>query len=781
MAVFLEGLRMAKRKTCFLVAACVWVALFACGALNCAYADESSDGANSWRFFNGELVLSDSGASTDNLGTFEETAADSADGVMACSVEANGNGWPVYNWFDQFSKGYCTGVGAYKGIDVSEHQGKINWAQVKTAGVDFAILRCGYASTHADIQWHNNVQGCLSTGMPFGVYLYSRATSPEEASKEADFAISQLKSEGLTGADLAFPVYFDMEDSKMVGKNYAAIAQAFFDKLTAAGYSVGTYANLSWWNTYLTSPVFDKYSKWVAAYNTTIGLTYAPMSNFSEGNGIWQFSDYGVIPGISERVDLNYTYMEPINKDHWVKSGSKWWYRYADGSYPANCWAQIDDRWYHFDASGWMQTGWLWVNEHWYYLDSWSGAMRVGWLSIEGTWYYFDANAGGAMVTGLKTIQGNGYFFESSGAMATGWCSDDGVWRYATSSGSLVLGKNSINDSWYWFDAGTYAMHEGWLDQDGSRYWFAEGGDGRMATGWQRVDADWYLFDSSGAMLTGWQNRGSWYHLGSSGAMSTGWLQESNFWYYLDASSGVMQTGWLRIGDAWYYANASGRLETGWMGMNGVWYWFNDSCVMERGWRQIGDSYYYFGESGAMQTGWLNVDGSRYWLGDSGVMATGWQTVDGVRHYFGESGAMAVDWCEIGDAWYWFDDSGVMVTGLKQIGSRYYFFDEAGVMQTGWLNLNGAWHYANASGGFETGWLSLGDSWYWFNDAAEMAIGWRTIGGSKYYFENSGAMATGWKWINGSCYYFDESGVMQSSKRIDGDYVDAEGKWVRGA
>lgn len=776
---------MAKRKTCFLVAACVWMALLAYGALNCAYADEPSDGANSWRFLNGELVLSDSGASTDNLGTFEEAAADSADsadGVMACSIETNPNGhYPVFNWFDQFSKGYCTGVGAYKGIDVSEWQGKINWAQVKTAGVDFAILRCGYASTYADTQWHNNVQGCLSTGMPFGVYLYSRATSPEEASKEADFVISQLKSEGLTGADLAFPVYFDMEDKKMVGKNYAAIAQAFFDKLTAAGYPAGTYANLSWWNTYLTSPVFDKYSKWVAAYNTSIGLTYAPMSNFSEGNGVWQFSDYGVIPGISERVDLNYTYMEPINSDHWVKSGSKWWYRYADGSYPANCWAQIDDQWYHFDASGWMQTGWLWTNEHWYYLDSWSGAMRVGWFSIEGTWYYFDANAGGAMATGLKTIQDSGYFFESSGAMATGWCSGDGVWRYATSSGSLVLGKNSINGSWYWFDTGTYAMHEGWLDQGGSRYWFADGGDGRMATGWQRVGTDWYLFDSSGAMLTGWQNRGSWYHLGPSGAMSTGWLQEGNFWYYLDTGSGAMQTGWLRIGGAWYYANASGRLETGWLGMDGVWYWFNDSCAMGRGWRQIGDSYYYFGESGAMQTGWLNVGGSRFWLGDSGIMATGWQTVDGVRHYFGESGAMAVGWCEIGDAWCWFDDSGVVATGLKRIESVYYFFDESGVMQTGWLNLNDAWHYANASGRFETGWLGLGSSWYWFNDAAEMATGWRTIGGSKYYFENSGAMVTGWKWINGSCYYFDESGVMQSSKLIDGDYVDAEGKWVRGA
>ena len=220
---------MAKRKTCFLVAACGWMALLAYGAFNCAYADEPFDGANSWRFLNGELVLSDSGASTDNLGTFEEAAADSADsanGVMACSIETNPNGhYPVFNWFDQFSKGYCTGVGAYKGIDVSEWQGKINWPQVKTAGVDFAILRCGYASTYADTQWHNNVQGCLSTGMPFGVYLYSRATSPEEASKEADFVISQLKSEGLTGADLAFPVYFDMEDKKMVGKNYAIVRE----------------------------------------------------------------------------------------------------------------------------------------------------------------------------------------------------------------------------------------------------------------------------------------------------------------------------------------------------------------------------------------------------------------------------------------------------------------------------------------------------------------------------------------------------------------------------
>lgn len=548
---------MAKRRTRLFISVFACAMLFMCGALNCAYADDSSDDANSWRFFNGELVLSDSGASTDNLGTFEEAAADSADGVMACSVEANGNGWPVYNWFDQFNRGYCSGVGAYKGVDVSEWQGKINWAQVKTAGVDFAILRCGRTSLEdekpkrVDNYWYRNVEGCLSSGMSFGAFYYSQATSPAEASEEADWAIYALQSAGVKGSDLAFPVYFDMEDSKMVGKNYAAIAQAFFDKLTAAGYPVGTYANLSWWNTRLTSPVFDKYSKWVAAYNASIGLTYAPMSNFSEGNGIWQFSDYGSVPGISGRVDLNYTYMAPVNSDHWIKSESKWWYRYVDGSYPANCWAQIDGQWYHFDASGWMQTGWLWVNGAWYYLGS-SGAMQTGWLN-DGSWYYLDPEAGGAMATGVKTVQGAAYFFDASGAMAAGWCADGGAWRYAAPSGALVSGWNVVNGSWYWFDGETYAMREGWLNDGGSWYWLADGGDGRMATGWQQIGGSWYWLSDSGAMATGWcQIDGVYYFFNGSGAM------EHDCWVgdYYFTSSGAMAT------DTWvggYHVDADGK------------------------------------------------------------------------------------------------------------------------------------------------------------------------------------------------------------------------------
>ena len=658
---------MAKRRTRLFISVFACAMLLMCGALNCAYADDSSDDANSWRFFHGERMLSDSGASTDNLGTFEEAAADSADGVMACSVEANGNGWPVYNWFDQFNRGYCSGVGAYKGVDVSEWQGEINWAQVKTAGVDFAILRCGRTSLEdekpkrVDNYWYRNVEGCLSSGMSFGAFYYSQATSPAEASEEADWAIYALQSAGVKGSDLAFPVYFDMEDSKMVGKNYAAIAQAFFDKLTAAGYPVGTYANLSWWNTRLTSPVFDKYSKWVAAYNASIGLTYAPMSNFSEGNGVWQFSDYGSIPGISGRVDLNYTYMAPVNSDHWIKSESKWWYRYVDGSYPANCWAQIDGQWYHFDASGWMQTGWLWVNGAWYYLSP-SGAMQTGWLN-DGAWYYLDPEAGGAMATGVKAVQGAVYFFDASGAMAAGWCVDGGVWRYASPSGALASGWNMVNGSWYWFDGETYAMREGWLNDGGSWYWLADGGDGRMATGWQMVNGAWYYLSPSGAMQTGWLNDGAWYYLDpeAGGAMATGVKAVQGAVYFFDAS-GAMAAGWCVDGGVWRYASPSGALASGWNMVNGSWYWFDgETYAMREGWLNDGGSWYWLadGGDGRMATGWQQIGGSWYWLSDSGAMATGWCQIDGVYYFFNGSGAMEHD-CWVGD--YYLTSSGAMAT-----------------------------------------------------------------------------------------------------------------------
>ena len=99
----------------------------------------------------------------------------------------------------------------------------------------------------------------------------------------------------------------------------------------------------------------------------------------------------------------------------WVQSGSRWWYKHADGSYTTNGWEKINGVWYRFDNSGWMQTGWV-KDGSWYYLDG-SGAMKTGWLKDNGSWYYL----------------------QDSGAMKTGWMKVSGKWYYAYSSGALAI------------------------------------------------------------------------------------------------------------------------------------------------------------------------------------------------------------------------------------------------------------------------------------------------------------------------------------------------------
>lgn len=260
---------------------------------------------NSYRYVDGEPLTSEDGAKTDGgdlpISTF--------------SMITNPNGYAVFNWFDTFSRGYCTGKNAYKGIDVSYHNGVIDWKKVKASGVDYAILRCGYGQDEKgqdDTQWINNVKGCIANGIPFGVYIYSYATNASRAAGEADHVLRCLKDAGLDPSKVSYPIYFDMEDASTIGSDYAAMATAFCKKIEAAGYTPGIYANKSWFTTKLTASCFNNWTKWVAEWNASKGLTYSALSDFSSGNGMWQFSDYGTVPGInSKAVDLNYTYMKP--------------------------------------------------------------------------------------------------------------------------------------------------------------------------------------------------------------------------------------------------------------------------------------------------------------------------------------------------------------------------------------------------------------------------------------------------------------------------------------
>ena len=266
------------------------------------------DSENSWRYSDGDVVSSQEGASTNYISL--------NDAVSTRSMVTNPNGYKVFNWFDQFSNGYYTGTNAYKGIDVSYHNGTIDWAKVKASGVDYVIIRCGYGMDQRDqddTQWLNNVRGCLNNNIPFGVYIYSYATTTSRASSEADHVLRLLSEAGLDPSDLGYPIYFDMEDASTIDSDHAAIVKTFCNKIEAAGYEVGIYANKSWFNDRLTDSCFNNWTKWVAEWNASSGLTYSGLSNFTSGNGMWQFSDYGSVPGVGGACDLNYTFMEPVN------------------------------------------------------------------------------------------------------------------------------------------------------------------------------------------------------------------------------------------------------------------------------------------------------------------------------------------------------------------------------------------------------------------------------------------------------------------------------------
>lgn len=191
-----------------------------------------------------------------------------------------------------------------KVIDVSKHQGNINWDKVAGDGVVAAIIRCGYGDDIAsqdDSQWSRNVAEAKRVGIKIGAYLYSYATSVAHAQSEANHAIRLLK-----GIQLDYPVYYDLEDENTTGKCSQSvigdIAEVFCNALSQAGYKAGIYANKYWFTSILTDPRFKKWDKWVAQYNSEC--------TYSGEYQAWQYSSGGKVNGIVGNVDMSWFYKD---------------------------------------------------------------------------------------------------------------------------------------------------------------------------------------------------------------------------------------------------------------------------------------------------------------------------------------------------------------------------------------------------------------------------------------------------------------------------------------
>ena len=189
-----------------------------------------------------------------------------------------------------------------KGIDVSVHNGNIDWQKVKNAGIDFAILRAGYGrlASQKDERFEQNYSGAKAAGIPIGAYWYSYAMSEDEARLEADVFLSIIK-----GKQFEFPVYYDVEEKKQfaLGKEkVSAIMRAFLERVEAAGYFAGLYGSASSLTTHTADNIKSRYTIWLAHWvdKTSYGGAY----------GIWQHSEKGRVDGINGNVDLDIGYKD---------------------------------------------------------------------------------------------------------------------------------------------------------------------------------------------------------------------------------------------------------------------------------------------------------------------------------------------------------------------------------------------------------------------------------------------------------------------------------------
>lgn len=183
----------------------------------------------------------------------------------------------------------------YKVIDVSSWQGDIDWVKVKKSGVTGAIIRyCD--GMIIDNRFEQNMKNAKKAGLHIGAYIFSRAVNTAQAKEEAQRIISACKP-----YDLDMPIYMDLEASNLAGIAQS-LAEAFLAECDRQKVRGGIYANLYWFEHYLTPKKLKDHALWIAQYYTVLQVANP------EWYGMWQYSSKGDVSGIDGRVDMNECY-----------------------------------------------------------------------------------------------------------------------------------------------------------------------------------------------------------------------------------------------------------------------------------------------------------------------------------------------------------------------------------------------------------------------------------------------------------------------------------------
>ena len=389
-----------------------------------------------------------------------------------------------------------------KGIDVSMHNGTVNWGQVANSGIDFTFIKVGSTKSGVDPQFAANITGAQAAGIKTGIYLYSYATTPEQAANEANLVLQWIEPYTVN-----YPIVFDIEDKchkNLSDQQLIDIINAFCTAIDAAGYYPMVYSNK---NMFVQKLSITGWDKWVAQYNDTC--------EYNNNVCFWQYSSHGSVNGVGGRVDVNYQYKDYSNliipEGFIERNGNVRFYR------------------------NWkMQKGWVAHNDTKYYLDG-AGNLVRGWFT-DATGTYYLSPQDGSIARGQCNIDGADHYFTADGVKTSGW---------------VVLG-----DLKYFYDpANNGAMKREWLSDEKGNFYYFDANDGHMLTGVQVIGGKNYLFSPEGIRVTGMNVRedGCYYYDPATGEMVTGWFMEADKTYYADAAGHIVTVIYEIDGQPYYF------------------------------------------------------------------------------------------------------------------------------------------------------------------------------------------------------------------------------------
>lgn len=577
-------------------------------------------------------------------------------------------------------------------IDVSEHNGSIDWVSAKAAGVQGAIIRLGFGwGGRLDYQAQRNISECKRLAIPFGIYWYSYAYEAANADSEADTLISQLNKLGVNPSDLSYPVFYDLEGWTWAGHShptnpsvYQSIVNAWWSRVHAAGFTnLGVYSYASYLAGPLNTSDIHAKTQWVASYGPHVGFSF---KNVGMIKG-WQYADNGSIPGISGYVDLNAFNSKEVAGASPASLGSvridvpqgKY---YLVSSYPSKtmdiAWASDDDL---ASAELWQYNG----NANQLFQITSAGNHRYSIRAVH-SGKALDA-AGPSYANGTRVIQ-----YSPNGGENQLWefykNTDGTVFILSVFGGSKnrvidITGGNgadgTLMELWALNGGSNQRFRlvpenayrsgaNGWVSIAGTTYWYMNGVKAVSCEGFDPSTGHWYYFNSSGQRVSGRVDLSDGRHVyydPSTFAMVHGERFLSGYWYYFDSRTGAMARNndiWLASGNKWVRYDANGRMVYGENYHNGYWYYFdNNTGAMVKGWKYLSEGHK-----------WVYYD--LYW----GRMLHGEACINGSWYYFDPvTGATAYGWKRLPDGRtvYYHPQYGVMLKGRQVINGRSYFFD----------------------------------------------------------------------------------------------------------